>query len=104
MSGTGSARSWAARVTTAEEACRLGMINRVVPSDRIGRTTNDLKLELMKGSPNSNSSFKRIQKRGIPRKAYMTAYKELFKKLTRQNSQKCAEALVKKTRPNYYPY
>jgi len=92
----------AGQAITAEGACRLGMINRVVPSDRIGRTTNDLKLELMKVSPNSNSSFKRIQKSVIPRKAYLTAYKELFKTLTSQNFRKGAEAFVKKTRPNYY--
>src|SRR3989442_14793466 len=95
-------KTLAAQLIAAEEACRLGMINRIVPSDRTGRTTNDLKLELMKVSPNSNSSFKRIQKSVIPRKAYLTAYKELFKTLTSQNFRKGAEAFVKKTRPNYY--
>jgi enoyl-CoA hydratase/carnithine racemase len=88
---------------TAAAAHRLGMINRIVPPDRIDRTIEDLNQELMKVSPNSNSSFKRIQKSLIPKKAYQTAYNELFKTLTSPNFRKGAEAFVKKTRPHYYP-
>ncbi len=87
---------------SAEEAHRLGMINRIVPAERIDGTIDDLNNELMKVSPQSNSSFKRIQKSVIPRKAYQTAYNELFKTLTGPNFRIGAEAFVKKTRPDYY--
>lgn len=90
------------RTITAAEAHGLGMINRIVPSGRIDRTTKDLIQDVMKVSPNSNASFKRIQKSVIPRKAYQTAFNELFKTLTSPNFREGAEAFVKKTRPNYY--
>jgi enoyl-CoA hydratase/carnithine racemase len=86
----------------AEEAQRLGMINRVVPTDRVDLAVNDEIQRLMSVSPNSNSSFKRIQKSVIPKTAYKTAYKELLKTLTSPNFRKGAEAFVKKTSPNYY--
>jgi enoyl-CoA hydratase/carnithine racemase len=87
---------------SAEEAQRLGMINRVVPADRIDLAINDLIHQLMTVSPNSNSSFKRIQKSVIPKKAYQTAYKELFKTLTSPDFRKGTEAFISKTPPNYY--
>jgi enoyl-CoA hydratase/carnithine racemase len=86
----------------AEEAQRLGMVNRIVPADRIDLSINDLIHQLMRVSPDSNSSFKRIQKSGIPKKAYQTAYKELFKTLTSPNFRRGAEAFVNKTPPDYY--
>jgi enoyl-CoA hydratase/carnithine racemase len=86
----------------AEEAQRLGMVNRIVPADRIDLAINDLIRQLMSVSPDSNSSFKRIQRSVIPKKAYQTAYKELFKTLTSPNFRKGAEGFVNKTSPNYY--
>ena len=87
---------------TAEEALRLGMINRIVESSESSAVMESLQRDLMPVSPISNSSFKRIQKSVIPKESYATAYHELYRTLTSPNFKIGAEAFANKSQAQYY--
>ena len=48
----------------ADEACRLGLISRVVPHDDLQQATTDAVAELLRAAPNARIEVKRIMNAG----------------------------------------
>ncbi len=88
---------------TATEAEKLGMVNYVVSEENLQAKLEELRAQMMRVSPDSNASFKRIKRMVASKQAYITAYKELLKTLTTPNFKKGVEAFVAKKPPEYYP-
>ncbi len=88
---------------TAQEAVKEGMVNYVVSEGSLRDKFATLRDEIMRVSPDSNASFKRIQRSLVPKYAYARAYNELFRTLTTDNFIRGVDAFVAKKPPQYFP-
>lgn len=81
---------------SAQEARSLGLVNQVVPLNKLRQTADKTMQDLRRVSPISNSSFKQIRAAAIPRAALPMAYKQLLRTITSPDFRKGAMAFVAK--------
>jgi len=86
----------------ADEARDYGLVNHSVPRQELVPTLEKIIREIMRVSPISNSSFKRIRNTDLSRSKLKTAYVELLRTITSKDFREGSSAFVAKRAPEYY--
>ncbi|TMH97398.1 enoyl-CoA hydratase/isomerase family protein [Candidatus Bathyarchaeota archaeon] len=86
----------------ADEARECGLVSYSVPKQELVPTLEKIIREIMRVSPISNSSFKRIRKTDLPKTKLKTAYRELLRTITSKDFREGSSAFVAKRAPEYY--
>ncbi len=84
---------------TAAEGLQLGLVNYVVPKDKLRRTAEETIRSMDGVSPISNSSFKRIRNELITDKLLDKAHRELLRAITSPDFRKGSQAFLAETTP-----
>src|SRR2546426_3149534 len=86
----------------ASEARDFGLVSHSVPRQELVPTLEKIIREIMRVSPISNSSFKRIRKTDLSNTKLKTAYSELLRTITSKDFREGSSAFVAKRAPEYY--
>ena len=86
----------------ADEARNYGLVSHSVPKQELVPTLEKTIREIMRVSPISNSSFKRIRKTDLSKTKLKTAYTELLRTITSKDFREGSSAFVAKRAPEYY--
>jgi enoyl-CoA hydratase/carnithine racemase len=86
----------------ADEARDYGLVSHSVPKQELVPTLEKIIREIMRVSPISNSSFKRIRKTDLSNTKLKTAYSELLRTITSKDFREGSSAFVAKRAPEYY--
>ncbi len=87
---------------TANEAANCGLVSHSVQREELIPTLEKIIGDIMRVSPISNSSFKRIRKTEFSKAELETAYKELLRTITSRDFREGSDAFVAKRAPEYY--
>ena len=90
------------RSVSAKAAEKMGLVNYTVPKSKLVQTTQGILEDMLRVSPVSNASFKRIRRETIPRKGLQKAYRELLNTITSPDFRKGSTAFARKEMPTYY--
>jgi enoyl-CoA hydratase / 3-hydroxyacyl-CoA dehydrogenase len=87
---------------SSNDAAIYGLVTHSVPREDLAPTLQKIVKEITLVSPISNSSFKRITKASLSKRALDTAYRELLKTITSKDFREGSAAFVAKRAPEFY--